>query len=374
MERINKRHVLWLCAFFGVLVVLAALAAGPAYAGKWKDASKRHEDACNTWCSSNSECTHCSTLKNCGHGYENLRSWDGYGQNWHACKKRLSYSQAGEQNHTECIDWCQGNKPRCVKCSTYAGCGPGYKSIKTFGGRGNNYFACERRSDTADRMNECDEWCSNNKPRCVKCTQKDGCGAGYKTIKSFRGPGINYFACEDRGHSEQNEVDCINWCRDHHVRLGGPNGWCHKCSKTSGCGPGLTAIKSWKGKGKNWYACGNRGYLSEQNKWECYGYCNTHDNCARCMRVAGCGAGYKQLEAFGGKGNNWYACEDRGGSEDNYERCQRYCQYNESCKKCDRSPGCGQGYEHLKTFKGKGRNWYACEEKTYRGGTLTPPE
>ena len=90
-------------------------------------------------------------LVNCGQGYDNMHSWTGYGKNWHACKKRPSYSQAGNQNHSECIEWCDNNKPRCDKCSTSAGCGAGYKSIKKFGGRGDNWYACERRAHTEAR-------------------------------------------------------------------------------------------------------------------------------------------------------------------------------------------------------------------------------
>ena len=156
----NSRPLIWIIALMAVMAFLSA-SAGDALAGKWKDASKRHENACKAWCAEREECHHCSTLRNCGQGYDNMHSWTGYGKNWHACKKRPSYRQAGNQNHSECIEWCDNNKPRCDKCSTSAGCGAGYKSIKMFGGRGDNYYACERRAHTEARRNECQEWCSN---------------------------------------------------------------------------------------------------------------------------------------------------------------------------------------------------------------------
>ncbi len=40
----------------------------------------------------------------------------------------------------------------------------------------------------------CKKWCDQN-PECVRCDTKIGCGAGYKRIKSFTGPGRNWHAC-----------------------------------------------------------------------------------------------------------------------------------------------------------------------------------
>ncbi len=352
------------CAFCFLLVA----GAGVSLAGRWKDNSERFEAECRAWCTDHPDvCYDCSTLRGCGQGLENLRSWTGYGKNWHACKKRPSRHELTLGYFEECRRWCDANKPPCDKCLRTTGCGAGYKVLKTFKGRGHNVHACERRSNTEARQTECEEWCTNNKPRCAKCSKKSGCGAGYKTIKKFKGKGKNYYACEDRGHSVQNERNCNVWCEQNRE-------YCNKCQKSSVCPVGLTAIKAWKGKGKNWYACGDIRYLDQKNRRDCERWCGDGNDCVQCMRIAGCGAGYKAIKTFGGKGHNWYACKDRGGSEENYRRCRAFCFDGSAnqCRKCSRSPGCGEGYEQLQAFRGKGKNWYACKVKVHGRGAGAP--
>lgn len=60
-----------------------------AEAGRARDrASAENKAACESWCKDNKpECDHCSTLRNCGTGFKNIKSWTGFGDNWHACAK-----------------------------------------------------------------------------------------------------------------------------------------------------------------------------------------------------------------------------------------------------------------------------------------------
>lgn len=282
-----------------------------------------------------------------------------------------SNKEASKQNWEECRWWCKQNKPRCSKCLADRGCGAGWKQLKRFGGKGQNVYACEKRADTEARRTACNDWCSKNKPRCAHCSQKDACGVG-RTIKSFRGKGINYFACEDRGRSEDNEYKCQTWCSEHHKTLSGGRGFCTKCQKHPLCDKDLVVIKSWKGKGKDWYACGDYAYVSGMNRSKCADWCNQNANCTHCTRIPGCGTGYKKLKSFTGRGDNYYACEDRGGSEENHGRCQEYCWKDRQCVSCSRYVGCGHGLEQIKVFRGKGKNWYACKKKKYSSGTLAP--
>lgn len=100
--------------------------------------------ACQDWCRKNGGCSQCSRLPGCGAGHKTVKAFTGAGRNWYACKKRPSYSDASRRNEEECKDWCEDNDS-CDKCSKKPGCGVGYKKIKTFGGRGKNWYGCRKR-------------------------------------------------------------------------------------------------------------------------------------------------------------------------------------------------------------------------------------
>lgn len=106
--------------------------------------SETNEQKCKKWCREHPECAECSTLRGCGPGYEHLRSWTGAGKNWHACKKKPSRQEASKTNKEACEEWCREH-PECAKCSTKRGCGRGYKNLKSWTGRGENWHACEKR-------------------------------------------------------------------------------------------------------------------------------------------------------------------------------------------------------------------------------------
>lgn len=100
----------------------------------------------------------------------------------------------------------------------------------------------------------CNNWCDNNKPRCVFCSKKSDCGAGYDDIKKWGGKGINWHACEKRRSRDEatksNEEACKAWCN--------ANSNCKYCSTNKGCGYKHESMKSWTGYGKNWHACRKR--------------------------------------------------------------------------------------------------------------------
>jgi hypothetical protein len=105
----------------------------------------RNEAACRAWCEKRSECVQCSEHRGCGPGFRRIKGWTGKGRNWYACAasevKEESYILGSARNQKACQEWCE-RKPECVKCSERRRCGPGFKRIKRFAGRGRNWYAC----------------------------------------------------------------------------------------------------------------------------------------------------------------------------------------------------------------------------------------
>ncbi len=283
------------------------------------EAADANEAACKDWClgegGQSKNCRMCSHLVGCGPGYESVKSFKGAAKNWHACvKKSTRRSDASEKNRRDCELWCRDHRgdKGCVKCDTRVDCGPDYKGIKTWKGYGNNWHACRKRGpsrrDQASDENHraCQQWCDGNKPQCVKCSKKMDCGVGFKDLKSWKGYGNNWHACGKNTYgreSEKNKADCGDWCNNNKPP-------CEKCSTNKGCGKGLTAMKSWTGRGKNWHAC--RKASSASNHEACDLWCNENKpDCAKCSTHVGCGRGYKKIKSFKGRGDNWFACRKR---------------------------------------------------------------
>ncbi len=257
MNQLKKHRVWWVVAALAAVVFVAAAPAGTAWAGKWKDKSKQHEEACNAWCDEHKpDCDHCSTLGACGPGYDTIQSWTGYGKNWHACKRRLTHDEATKQNKDECEAWCARNED-CKKCEVVTRCRDGYETLKTFGGRGTNYYACGLKRYNTPASNyhrdECFKWCDENKPLCRTCRTYKGCSAGMVAIKSWKGKGRNFYACARRDDIKaKNKADCDAWC--------GANEKCVKCDTKKGCGYGYLHMKSFSmgDSTSDYHACKRR--------------------------------------------------------------------------------------------------------------------
>lgn len=220
---------------------------------------------------------------------------------------------ADNANEEACRTWCSGNAAECSMCSKLPGCGPGYRRIRDFTGAGPNWYACaargtDRAQASEGNRRECEAWCHDN-AGCEMCSTQLGCGVGYERMKSFTGPGNNWHACRKRAPSDfeqasdEHQRECDEWCRSH------PE--CVKCSKLPGCGGGFYQLESWTGRGRNWFACGERQQASERNKADCEAWCAANPACAKCDTSFGCGIGYKHLKSFRGPGTNWHACEKR---------------------------------------------------------------
>lgn len=217
----------------------------------------------------------------------------------------------------------------------------------------------------ASNEDECRIWCGRN-PNCEKCSTLAGCGIGYKQLQSFRGRGRNWFACESSRYGEasrQNQRDCEAWCSSHEN--------CDRCRDRAGCGAGYRSIETFGGRGKNWHACelNTYGADSRGNQQDCEAWCREQEGCVRCSEAPACGAGQESIKTFGGRGKNWYACRLTAygeGSRDNRQECQRWCAADSRCDKCSELPGCGPDCKMLVAFRGQGKDWYACRKRKDR--------
>ncbi len=302
-----------LLVLLGLTLCVIAVSTGVAHAGKYKEASARNEADCNAWCAANKpDCEFCSTKSGCGKGFDKLKDWGGRGKNWHACGKRKTREEKTDENRAACDKWCKENPDKCDNCSAKSGCGSGFKKVKSFTGRGHNYYACKR---------------------------------------------TEYHEASDR-----NEGACKAWCDDNKPK-------CYMCSKSKCTGNKQQVLKEWTGRGKNWYACtqwkSSRTELERARKEECKKWCRDNpDKCDRCDHRSGCGSGYKKVKSFKGRGHNYYACRRtkyKEASKKNESACNAWCYANEECYLCSKSKCAGKKENVLKEWKGRGKNWYACK-------------
>jgi hypothetical protein len=234
---------------------------------KRSKASEGNRTACEAWCNKNKPtCKMCSTTRNCGIGYKRMKLWSGYGNNWSACKKKgpSAYKKKSDRNHANCDKWCNANKKKCAKCSTKRNCGIGFKNLRSWGHKladGRAWHACaisgfQKKSD--NNKSNCEAWCKKNKPRCVKCSTKRHCGGGLSNLKSWGakiGDGRAWHACKKRPSRKQasknNKEACLAWCAKHKPK-------CIGCSTKRNCGWKKKRMKLWDGRGTNYSACRKR--------------------------------------------------------------------------------------------------------------------
>ena len=156
--------------------------------------------------------------------------------------------------------------------------------------------------------------------------------------------------------STKNRMDCERWCEG--LAL------CVKCDPRKSCGVGHERLRSWTGDGPNWHACANRTpTLSTDNHASCERWCASTARCDRCDTRVGCGVGYEKLRSWSGDGLDWFACAKQEMTPlGRHRACQQWCAANSVCAKCNPS-GCGAGYKRLKSWTGRGTNWHACARR-----------
>jgi len=130
-----------------------------------------------------------------------------------------AFSRSSE-NKAECERWCNANKPDCVFCDSNAFCrGRDHDVIHSFKKGTGNWYACglsEYERESRKNKTDCENYCRSN-PACVKCTA-DACGSGIKILKTFGGRGENWRACEKTNwarHSEEAHDAALKWCADY---------------------------------------------------------------------------------------------------------------------------------------------------------------
>jgi hypothetical protein len=348
---------------FGSLVVLLLgiwllSSAAPAQAGRWKDASERHERDCKSWCKEHGDCGKCLPLLPCPPGTRKLKSWKGYGKNWHACSRPGDTNS--KKHERDCKKWCKEHED-CGKCNPLP-CPPGTRKLKSWTGAGKNWYACSRPGDTNSKKHErdCKAWCKDHED-CGKCLPLLPCPPGTRKLKSWTGAGKNWYACSKPGdtNSKKHERDCKKWCKEHED--------CGKCNPLP-CPPPSKNLKKWTGPGKNWYACRkivDPNKASRQRHQECKNWCGADKNCKKCLPALPCPPGTEKLKSFSGPGPGWYACGQksswRADSAAQRQKCLDWCQANRQCEKCVTSKtACPQGTHVYSSFEDSGQNYYAC--------------
>ncbi|MGR0480421.1 MAG: hypothetical protein ACTFAL_03210 [Candidatus Electronema sp. V4] len=202
----------------------------------------------------------------------------------------------------------------------------------------------------------CQRWCNNN-ANCDYCWSTIGCdGTRGRNIKSFTSGTGWWYACEERDEaSKRNSSACNSWCTSHRED-------CDFCSTTFGCG-GIDArqVNIFGGYGDNYYACESRTAASARNKAACENWCNARKNpagaiyCDRCTTTNQCGPLSYEHEQWIGYGDNWHACEDYGpASERNKNNCDAWCaDTSNNCHDCYDTIFCGGiGTSRLKDWGG----------------------
>ena len=124
------------CADFNATVICKGPASDPALA------------KCSQWCKSHKpECVGCKPEKNCGGiKYDTLKRFTNeYKESWYACTKKKTRDEATLSNKQHCVDWCNSHKPKCVKCDTKRHCGFGFQNMKSWSGYGKNWHACKKK-------------------------------------------------------------------------------------------------------------------------------------------------------------------------------------------------------------------------------------
>jgi hypothetical protein len=84
MDLLKKRKLIFVLLALAAILVLGA---GQAWAGSYKKASKRNKQECKEWCATNPNCRKCTNFTTCGLGVKTLKRFGGAGENWYACQK-----------------------------------------------------------------------------------------------------------------------------------------------------------------------------------------------------------------------------------------------------------------------------------------------
>jgi hypothetical protein len=164
------------------------------YANKNENAAKKY---CEEQKAKGLECK-VSAWVGCGAGWEKDKEFRGKGKDYFACKRTRTherYERKSEAHKEECEEFCKRN-PDCEKCKEGNVCGVGYKIGKKFSGPGRNWVACFQSAygeESERNKKSCERWCKSHS--CAKCSELPNCGVGFRTGKTFGGKGKNWYAC-----------------------------------------------------------------------------------------------------------------------------------------------------------------------------------
>jgi hypothetical protein len=251
-----------------------------------------------------------------GRDWNNAKKFQNGGNSYWACLK-TQRGEASDKNKKDADARCKAVKATGKQCSvtSKATCGSGWKTDKTYKGKGKNYRTCVSKSDaSADNKAKADARCKAVKASGQECkvTDKASCGRDWSKDQTFKGYGKNYRTCKRSkryNNSQDNKSEAEAYCK----QISQSGQYC--VVKKRSCGIGLTALKKFKGKGINYSACGKsaRAEGSEKNKSEADAFCKALNSAAikflTCkVDKRSCPSGYKALKKYKGKGVNYSVC------------------------------------------------------------------
>lgn len=174
--------------------------------------SSENKAACEAWCSNNKPtCAFCDSNAFCGgRDYDIINSFKKGTGSWYACGKSRHMNES-EDNERQCREWCNANSAVCARCTSDA-CGRDQKVAKLFGGRGENWKACEKNQAQAEAEAWCTDYTRTSGASVAECrVLKSGqsCPADFYEAEYMRITGArNYKVCVRRKVYRQRVEDC----------------------------------------------------------------------------------------------------------------------------------------------------------------------
>lgn len=198
-------------------IILTVIAILFSMSGVYSAHAKSSENKanCQAWCNSNKpKCSFCNANITCkGRDHNVIKSFKKGTGNWHACGLSQHAIKSSE-NERKCKQWC-ANTSECNQC-TSGNCGRGIKHLKTFGGRGENWYACQKTNwtkNTEKSKAEAEKWCADyrqsTREDCRIVKSGKSCPAGfYKSDRLKVRWGKDYKVCLVRKSDSQRVKDC----------------------------------------------------------------------------------------------------------------------------------------------------------------------
>jgi hypothetical protein len=214
----------------------------------------------------------------------------------------------------------------------------------------------------SDNKRDANNYCKEQKKKNISCKVSKwvGCGSSWTKAKRFnRHRGKDWFACKKTKFAkkgDQNKAKCKAWSDNWTKKNAGGYSYCSDLCIPA---PSSRILKRFRGKGKNWCAKISTTKLQNLNMSKCKEWLRGKQG-IYCKKER-CGNGYTKAKSWGKLTYKISACtKSRFGEkgEKNHAACLKYCS-KKQCQ-CKSQLRCGAGWRSVRSFRGKGKNWWAC--------------